>query len=111
MRNITLIKTIPTTESKSNALFKISPGFVEKYYANSNNSPTINHILIIVMLEQKIIQAYPCNENAEIKSIDWCFEEPYADAEDFFEAFYNLVMKIKSKRIHTEQRNASWTRK
>jgi len=105
MRNITLIKTIPTTESKSNALFKISPGFVEKYYANSNNSPTINHILVIVMLEESIIQAYPCNESAEIKNLDWYFEEPYADAEDFFEAFYNLVMKIKSKRIHSQQRN------
>lgn len=105
MRNITLIKTIPTTENKSNALFRISPGFVEKYYANSNNSMIINHILIIVMLEENIIQAYPCNESAEIKNLDWYFEEPYADAEDFFEAFYNLVMKIKSKRIHTQQRN------
>jgi len=105
MRNITLIKTIPTTENKSNALFRISPGFVEKYYANSNNSPTINHILVIVILEEKIIQAYPCNESAEIKNLEWCFEEPYADAEDFFEAFYNLVMTIKSKRIHSQQRN------
>lgn len=111
MRNITLIKTIPTQEEKSNALFKISPGFVEKYYANSNNSTIINHILVIVMLDKNTIHAYPCNENAEIKNVEWYFEESYEDAEDFFNAFYILVMKIKSKRIQTEQRNTAWTKK
>jgi hypothetical protein len=105
MRNITLIKMIPTTQNKSNALFEISPGFVEKYYANSNNANIINHILVIVMLELNTIHAYPCNENAEIKNVDWYFEEPYTDAEDFFSAFYELVIKIKNKRIQTQQRN------
>ena len=105
MRNITLIEMIPTTENKSNALFEISPGFVEKYYANSNNLKTVNHILVIVMLELNTIHAYPCNENAEIKNVDWYFEEPYTDAEDFFNAFYELVIKIKNKKIHTQQRN------